>query len=148
MLYLFPEDFNSAHENESSSNYISILHLNIRSIKKNFEICKIFLNPINFTLSSMCFSETWLDKTNSTETSLYELPNYMSKHQVRSNQRGWRVSIYVHTMVYFKARSDLSVDNKDVESISVEISSNKKQNTVKILYRPLKRNRAFWDFLK
>ena len=34
--YLFPEDFNSAYENESSSNYFSILHLNIRSIKKIF----------------------------------------------------------------------------------------------------------------
>ena len=35
--YLFPEDFNSAYENESSSNYFSILHFNIRSTKKNFE---------------------------------------------------------------------------------------------------------------
>ena len=35
--YLFPEDFNSSYENESSSNYFSVLHFNIRSTKKNFE---------------------------------------------------------------------------------------------------------------
>ena len=69
--YLFPEDFNSAYENESSSNYFSILHFNIRSTKKNFENFKMFLNSIYFTFSIICFSETWLDETNSTENSLY-----------------------------------------------------------------------------
>ena len=135
--YLFPEDFNSAYENESPSNYFSVLHLNIRSIKKNFENFKMFLNSINFTFSIICFSETWLDETNSTENSLYELPNYMSKHQVRSDRRGGRVSIYIHKTFDFKVWSDLSINNKDIDSISVEISSNKKRNTlVNILYRP------------
>ena len=135
--YLFPEDFNSAYENESSLNYFSILDLNIRSIKKNFENFKMFLNSINFTFSIICFSETWLDETNSTENSLYELPNYISKHQVRSDRRGGGLSIYVHKTFDFRVMSDLSVNNKDIESISVEISSNKKQNIlVNILYRP------------
>ena len=89
--YLFPEDFNSAYENESSSNYLSILHLNIRTIKKNFENFKMFLNSISFTFSIICFSETWLDEANSTENSLYELLNYMSKHYVRK----WWWSVYI-----------------------------------------------------
>ena len=125
--YLFPEDFNNAYENESSSIYLSILHFNIRSIKKNF---KMSLNSINFTFSIICFSETWLDETNSTENSSYELPNYMSKHQVRSDRRGGGVSIYVHKTFDFKVRSNLSINNKGIESISVEISSNKKRNTL------------------
>ena len=53
----------------------------------------------------------------------------MSKHQVRSDRRGGGVSIYVHKTFDFRVRSDLSVNNKDIESISVEISSNKKRNT-------------------
>ena len=96
--YLFPEDFSRAYENESSSNYFSILHLNIRSIKENFENFKMFLInqfSINFTFSIVCFSETWLDETNSTENFLCELPNYMSKHYVRSDRRGGGVSLYV-----------------------------------------------------
>ena len=90
----------------------------------------MFLNSINFTFSIICFSETWLDETNSTENSLYELPNYMSKHQVRSDRRGGGVSIYVHKTFDLKVRSDLSINNKDIESISVEISSNKKRNSL------------------
>ena len=40
-------------------------------------------------------------------------------------------------MFDFKVRSDLSINNKVIELISVEISSNKKRNTlVNILYRP------------
>ena len=135
--YLFPENFNSAYENESSSNCFSILYLNIRSINKNFKNFKMFLNSIDFKFSIICFSETWLDETSSTENSLYELPNYMSKNQVRSDRRGGGVSTYVHKMFDFKVRSDLSINNKDIESISEEISSNKKRNTlVNILHRP------------
>ena len=61
----------------------------------------------------------------------------MSKHQVRSDRRGGGVSIYVHKTFDFKVRSDLSINNKDIKSISEEISSNKKQNTlVNTLYQP------------
>ena len=43
----------------------------------------------------------------------------MSKHQVRSGDRiGYGVSIYVHKTFDFKVRSDLSINNKDIESIS------------------------------
>ena len=35
-------------------------------------------------------------------------------------------SIYVHKTFDFKVRSNLSINNKDIESISGEISSNKK----------------------
>ena len=108
MTYLFPEDFNNAYENESSSNYFSILHLNIRSIKKNFENFKMFLNSINFTFSIICFSETWLDETNSTKNSYMNCQIILSKHQVRSDRRGGGVSIYVHKTFDFKVRSDLS----------------------------------------
>ena len=46
------------------------------------------------------------------------------------------VSIYVQETFDFKVRSDLSINNKDIEPISLEISSNKKRNTlVNILYR-------------
>ena len=68
----------------------------------------MFLNSINFRFSIICFSETWLDEINITKNSLYELPNYLSKHQIKSNQRGGGVSIYVHKTFDFKVRSDLS----------------------------------------
>ena len=51
--YLMPGEFQNFLDN--SSNQFSVLHLNIRSIKKNFENFKLFLNSINFTFRVICF---------------------------------------------------------------------------------------------
>ena len=54
---------------------LSVLHLNIRSMEKNFESFKLFLSNFNFDFSIICFSETWLDDSFSLFQSSYELPN-------------------------------------------------------------------------
>ena len=54
--YLMPAEFYNFLD--SSLDQFSVLHLNIRSIKKNFENFKLFLNLINFTFSVICLSET------------------------------------------------------------------------------------------
>ena len=54
--YLIPGEFHNFLD--SSLDQFSVLHLNIRSIKRNFENFKLFLNLINFTFSVICLSET------------------------------------------------------------------------------------------
>ena len=54
-----PEEFNNFFGN--LSNQFSVVHLNIRSIKKDFQSFKVFLNFINFTFSVICLSEIWWD---------------------------------------------------------------------------------------
>ena len=39
----------------------SFLHLNIRSMKKNFENFKEFLKNLSVSLSAICLSETWCE---------------------------------------------------------------------------------------
>ena len=58
--YLYPEEFQDFLEKPAAASF-SVLHLNIRSIKKNFENFKKFLSSLGFTFSIICFSETWLD---------------------------------------------------------------------------------------
>ena len=87
--YILPEEFQNFLDDDISES-LSILHLNIRSIKKNFETFKNFLSTLNYNFSIICFSETWLDETN-TENSNYELPGYYSIHQIRNNCKGGRV---------------------------------------------------------
>ena len=58
--YILPEEFES-FSCKLNSKSISILHLNIRSLKKNFDSFKLFLSSLNFEFSIICFSETWLD---------------------------------------------------------------------------------------
>ena len=130
-----PDEF---HDNfkEYSKDGISFLHINIRSINKNFENFKLFLSSLNFTFTVICFSETWLDETINSNKSLYELPNYTSIHQVRTHRRGGGVSLYIQNSVEFKIRKDLSINSDDVESISVELLfENSKNSVFNVLYR-------------
>ena len=83
----------------------------------------------------ICFSETWLDEVGN---SLYELPQYISKHQVRDDSKGGGVSIYIHNSLSFKVHSNLCLNSIDIESLSIELSmeDNKRSTFVNVLYRP------------
>ena len=128
------------------TDWFSILHLNIRSIKKNFENFKLFLSFLDFSFSVICFSETWFDDL---DNSVYDLPNYISKHQVRSDRRGGGVSIYIHSSIKFKERPDLSIISKDIETLTLEILSDKTRNIlVNVLCRfPVGQYKQFENFL-
>ena len=43
----------------SSENYFSVLHVNIRSISKNFEKLKDLLANVNLKFKIICLKETW-----------------------------------------------------------------------------------------
>ena len=107
---------------------LSVLHLNIRSMKKNFESFKLFLSNFNFDFSIICFSETWLDDSFSLSQSLYELPKYKCIHQVRSYGKEGGVSIYINNSLNFKLRPDLKK----------KLCKKKKNTLISVLYRPPK----------
>ena len=44
--------------------------------------------------------------------------------------QGGGVSIHIHKLFNFEIRNDLNVNNKDIESLSVEILSDKERNTL------------------
>ena len=126
--YISHEEHKNLNEN-GSADTLSILHLNIRSIKKNFENFKLFVSSSSFDFSIICFSETWLDESSLTSQSLYELPHYKSIHQIRNYGKGGGVSIYIKDSINFKPRPDLSINNtveQHVESISIELLCKKK----------------------
>ena len=67
----------------------------------------------------------------------YDLPNYTSSHQKRSNRKGGGVSVYIHNSPNFRTRPDLSTNYGDIELLALEIISEKARNTiVSVLYRP------------
>ena len=53
-VYVLPEEFHGSLEKPVTSHF-SILHLNIRSIKKHFENFKTFLSSLDFTFSILFF---------------------------------------------------------------------------------------------
>ena len=55
--YLMPNKFKTNFK-DFSKNSFSVLHLNIRSINKNFEASTEFYSKLNHIFSVICFSET------------------------------------------------------------------------------------------
>ena len=111
-IHLSAEEFPSLRINTKQNDF-SIFHLNIRSIKKFLEISNFFC--------LVWISTSLVEKTLSTSQPLCELSNYKSIHQVINSIKGWGVSIYINRSLNFKLRPDLSINSRDVESLSIEI---------------------------
>ena len=110
----------------------------MRSINKNFRNFKMFLFNLNFSFSIICFSETWLNDSN-VDNSNYELPNYISVHQIRNHYKGVGISVYIHKIFEFRIRNELSINCKDIESIDAELLHKNRKNTLfNVVYRPRK----------
>ena len=133
--YILPEELQKFLGDDKDEN-VSVLHLNIRSINKNFDKFKMFLSDQNFSFSIIHFSETWLNDS-SVGSSNYELPNYVNVHQIRNLYKGGGVAIYIHKNFEFKIRDDLSINSKDIESIRVELLYEKRRQN-KTIWKPFK----------
>ena len=121
----------------NNNNSFSLLHINIRSLKKNIDSLKLLLSEIKFEFKTICLTETWCNEEDAGEDSLFHLPQYTCIHQVRSDRRGGSVCIYVHNSLTFKKRDDLCTLSAGVESLSLEILNTKTKNTIlNVTYRP------------
>ena len=61
--YLVPDKFKT-NSKDFSKNSFSVLHLNIRSINRNFEAFTEFYSKLNHAFNVICFSETWTSEEN------------------------------------------------------------------------------------
>ena len=92
------------------------------------------MSTIGFCFSPICLSEIWLDGVGNY---LYQVPNYIGKHQVRYGCKVRGVSIYIPNSLSFKVPSSLCITSVDIESMSIELSLDNKCSTfVIVLYRP------------
>ena len=57
----------------SDEKSFSILHLNIRSLKKNFDKLVIFFSTSGFNFKVICISEAWCSKAHN-NSDLFKLP--------------------------------------------------------------------------
>ena len=118
--YILPEEFESFSCKLNSKSF-SILHLNIRSLKKNFDSFKLFLSSLNFEFSILCCLETSLDDSALACEPLCKLPHYNSVDQLRGHGKVVGVSIYINDSYNYRVRTDLNVNNNDIESLSIKI---------------------------
>ena len=108
---------------ENNGISFSVLHPNIRSLNKNFEILKNLLVEIIF--------QTPKSKLQN------QLPNYVIIHPGRENGKiGSGFTIFIHKELIYNIRHDLSINDEDTEALSLEIINQKSKNIfINTIYR-------------
>lgn len=72
-------------------NYFNVIHINIRSLRKNFDFLQSFLKCLPKPPAIIAITETWLQEhTNQ----LYPLEGYDSFHLVRTEREHGGISVY------------------------------------------------------
>ena len=80
---------------------------------------------LNSTFTVICFSGTWATHNSICNDSNFMIENYTVLRQVRKSSRGGGLSAFVHKEIYFKSRTDLSINSNDLESLCIEIHHKK-----------------------
>ena len=110
----------------------SVLHLNVRSLNKNFEFLKELLITIKFEFKVICLTETWCTD-DSRNVTLFNLENYTLINQVSKHDKE---VVFIHNSLTFKLRCDLGTNSNDIESLVIEIiNKNRKNVVINALYR-------------
>ena len=81
--YYTHEEFVSFSSN--LSNNFSIIHLSIRSLHKNIDKLKDFLNHTKGKFSVIVLSETWIHDDKADLNLLFHIPNYSFIHEKKKN---------------------------------------------------------------
>ena len=84
--YYMTEKLNS--KLKKHTNWLSIIHLNCRSMNANFDQFKELLRNLEYQIDVICLTETWLTDDN---CDLFGIQNYASYFVNRQNKR-WRCS--------------------------------------------------------
>ena len=116
-----------------------LLHMNIRSINKNFDNLRLLLeNPKQKPCSIIGLTETWLS-TDSGQS--FALPGFDFVVNNRQNRTGGGVGIYISNKFEYKVHEQLNCMDDVVESLFVElINPNGKNILIGVMYRPPKSN--------
>ena len=108
-----------------------MLHLNIRSAKKNFNEFQSTMHIMKVEFQVIVLTETWLDTINDWN----ELPGYTAYHSIRSDRGGGGVTVLISSAIQSELVNELSFVNDLFEYCSVKFSINNKTYLVMGVYR-------------
>ena len=130
------EEFNSSiTSRHNTNNALSLLHLNIRSIRNKFDAFLNYLQTLTHTFSIIALTETWLNDNDSNIL----IPGYNLTKFNRQNKIGGGICIFSRNDLNIKIRNDLTIENSasNIESLFIEILNEKSKNIiVGVIYRP------------
>ena len=107
-----------------------LLHLNIRSMNKNFEAFQDFYKSLITKFSIICLKETWANDSDINHSSLFQLEGYIPAHQIRKSRQGGGIVMFIRDSLLYKLRNDLSINCEDIECLSIEILNSQTRNII------------------
>ena len=111
----------------ANSDILSVIHLNIRNIRSNFNELESILSALKHPPDVIALSETWLNATTQLNT---HVAGYTSYHVVRSTPHGG-VSILVKNSLDSELVEQCSFVNGDIEICTVTLKLNSSTYNVK-----------------
>ena len=115
-----------------NKNKFSIVHINIRSLYKNFPRIENMLFELNQYPDVIALTETKI-KESGTQVNRV-LNGYTFVHNDTKTSAGG-VGIYIKSHICFKLRQDLEIKCREYEAIWIEIVQNGKTNVIGVIYR-------------
>ena len=117
---------------------LSMFNLNVRSLPKNIDKVKHFLEGLHYNFSILSFTETWLCDYN---ISTHNFNGYTHLFKTRGNNKvGGGVSMFINSRINYLCRDDIKLDLEFIDVLAIEIPKdelNTKNNIIIIsLYRP------------
>lgn len=126
-----------------TSDQFSLMHLNIRSIPRHLSEFNNYISMLGHSFSIYGFTETWFSTNN---VHCYGLDNYAIESNYRNDRSGGGVSLFIKSCIEYTCRTDLDINDKNIESIFVEINKDafafSKNVIVGVIYRPPNTNMA------
>ena len=118
-------------ENNSSMN---IMHINCRSLNKNFKSITNLLSRTSCTFTAIGLSETWLNPVSS---DTFIIDGYKFVCRSRTDKIGGGVGLFIDCAYVYQIRSDLSFIKNHIETIFIEIVQENAANIIiGCIYRP------------
>ena len=127
--YLFPNEIENLLSEKEDSETINAIHVNIRSLSKNFDNFLDILRDSNYSFNVLRITEAWCTDSTLKNNSNLHLPNFdIISQEIKTNKRGGGVLIYLHKSLKCNLRNDLCVFDKDKEILAIEISKENDKN--------------------
>ena len=131
--YYLPEELKSRINERDNRDDFSLLHLNTRSLNRNFESLQSLLSSLQHPFSVIGLSETWL---NVQSPALFDLEDYTLLRSDRPNGRGGGVAMYIKKGLSYNLLNGVPLI-PECETLFIEIINPHGKNVViGIVYRP------------
>ena len=119
--YYQEDSFNVMSQKNVAANYqcpLSLCHINIRSMNRNFQSFQQYLAVLNFEFAAIGVSETWLTERNH---DLYSHTGYTFTERHRHDRSGGGVGLFLKDHIDYNVREDLLIFCDIMESLFVEV---------------------------